>query len=131
MNKIIKMSKPMEIKKVCIVEDDPDIQEIYKTELTKNGFDVVVASDGVEGLKKIKNELPDVALIDIMMPKMNGLELVKLLKKDERLAKIPLIMLTNLSDEKSVAKAEDAKFYLVKANFKPEEVVRIVREALN
>lgn len=131
MNKVIKLEKPREIRKVCIVEDDAFIQEIYKTELEKNGFKVIIAPDGETGLELIKKEMPAIALVDIMMPKINGLELLKALKKDEQLSKIPVIMLTNLSDEKSVNEAEDASYYLVKSNFNPNDVVRIVREVLN
>jgi two-component system, OmpR family, alkaline phosphatase synthesis response regulator PhoP len=131
MNRVIKIEPDPESRKVCIVEDDAFIQEIYKTELEKNGFRVFIAPDGEAGLELIKKEMPAIALVDIMMPKVTGLELLKTLKKDERLSKIPVIMLTNLSDEKSVTKAEDAAYYLVKANFKPNDVVRIVREVLN
>jgi DNA-binding response OmpR family regulator len=117
--------------KVCIVEDDQFIQDIYKVELTNSGFEVVSASDGEEGLAIIKKELPDVALVDVMMPKLSGTDLVKLMKEDAVLAKIPVIMLTNASDEETIEKAKDAQFYLVKAHYDPKDVVGIVREVLS
>jgi DNA-binding response OmpR family regulator len=118
--------------RVCIVEDEPTIREIYQIELEKNGYEVFTASDGQEGLDIIKKKNPHIALIDIMMPKVNGIELMEMMKKDKELSKIPVIVLTNLSDEETIKKAGEleSKFYLNKTLFKPSDVVGIVREAL-
>lgn len=122
-----------ETKKICIVEDEPTIREIYQIELEKNGYEVRVASDGKDGLELIKKEKPDVALIDIMMPNINGIELMEMLKKDKELSKIPIVVLTNLSDEETTRKAGEleSRFFLNKTLFNPNEVVRIVREVLS
>ncbi len=126
------MDNSEEIKKVCIVEDEPMIQEIYKIKLEEEGFRVITANDGEEGFKLIKKELPDIALVDVSMPKIDGITLIKMLQKDEALLKIPIIVTSNVNDENILKKAGelDVKFYLVKSLFTPKDVVRIVREAL-
>jgi len=126
------MDNSEEIKKVCIVEDEPMIQEIYKIKLEEEGFRVIVANDGEEGFELIKKELPDIALVDVSMPKIDGITLIEMLQKDESLLKIPIIVTSNVNDENTLKKAGklDVKFYLVKSLFTPKDVVRIVREAL-
>lgn len=126
------MDNSEEIKKVCIVEDEPMIQEIYKIKLEEEGFRVITANDGEEGFKLIKKELPDIALVDVSMPKIDGITLIKMLQKDEALLKIPIIVTSNVNDENILKKAGelDVEFYLVKSLFTPKDVVRIVREAL-
>lgn len=123
----------MDKKKICIVEDEPSIREIYQIELEKNGYEVTSASNGAEGLELLKREKPDVALIDVMMPEMNGIELMEAMRKDELLSKIPVIVITNLSDEETIRKAGEleSRFYLNKTLFKPNDVVGIVREVLS
>lgn len=123
----------MDKKKICIVEDEPSIREIYQIELEKNGYEVTSASNGVEGFELLKREKPDVALIDVMMPEMNGIELMEAMRKDELLSKIPVIVITNLSDEETIRKAGEleSRFYLNKTLFKPNDVVGIVREVLS
>lgn len=119
--------------KVCIVEDDPAIQEMYKFKLLQEGYEIFVANDGEEGYEVIARERPDVALIDIGMPKMNGIELMKKLYDDPELSKIPVVVLTNYDDESVVnqTKGLQSRFYLVKALFTPSGVARIVKEVLH
>lgn len=126
------MDNSEEIKKVCIVEDEPMIQEIYKIKLEEEGFQVITANDGEEGFELIKKELPDIALVDVSMPKIDGITLIRMLQKDEVLLKIPIIVTSNVNDENTLKKAGelDVKFYLVKSLFTPKDVVQIVREAL-
>lgn len=121
-----------EKKKVCIVEDDPSIREIYSVALEQAGFRVVSAGDGKEGFDVIKKELPDIALVDILMPGKNGLELIEMMQKDKQLLKIPVIILTNVEEEEMIKKAGklQTKFYLVKSLFTPKKVVAITKEAL-
>ena len=119
--------------KVCIVEDDAMIREIYQQALESDGYSVLTANDGEEGLEVIKKYQPDVAIIDIMMPKKDGISLIKDMQQDKDLAKIPVIVATNRSDEetiKIIGKLQ-TKFYLEKALFKPKEVVDFVREVLH
>ena len=118
--------------KVCIVEDDPMIQEIYQTALETEGYKVIQAFDGEEGLALIKKEMPDIALVDIMMNKKDGICLIKDLQKDPQLVAIPVIIITNRSDEKTMEEAGklNTKFYLEKSLFKPKDIVEYVKEAL-
>jgi len=119
-------------KTICLVEDDPMIQEAYSVKLKKRGFRVLTASDGAEGLKIITREIPDLALIDINMPVMDGLELIEKLNKDPRLSKMPIIVLTNYDDQKTVRHASklSTHYYLVKALYTPQKVADVVDEAL-
>ncbi len=118
--------------KVCIIEDDPNILEVYERKISRSGFEVVTARDGIMGWEVLKKEFPDIALIDILMPKMNGIELMKKMKEDEELSKIPVIVLTNLEDYETVKKISDlqSRFYLVKALFSPQKVVDLIKEVL-
>lgn len=118
--------------KICIVDDDPNIREIYGTKLLQRGFGIVTARDGEEGLDVIKSQNPDIALIDITMPKKNGLELIKSLQEDEKYSKIPIIILTNQDDSETVKKASklETYFYIVKALATPQKVADMVEEVL-
>jgi len=119
--------------KICIVEDDPMIREIYQESLKSNGYTVLTANDGEEGLAVIKKHKPDVAIIDIMMPKKDGISLIKEMQQDQELAKVAVIVATNRSDEETIKEIGklQTKFYLEKALFKPMEVVEFVREVLH
>ena len=128
------MENPSDKKqKICLVEDDQFIQEIYKTKLEAHGYQVFVANNGQEGYDTIKKEMPDIALIDIMMPVKNGISLMQDLQKDPALAQIPVIILTNQGDDKTIKDVSDLQshFYLEKALFTPEKVAGIVREVLH
>jgi len=123
---------PTKKTKVCIVEDDAMIAEIYAKALEDGGYAVVAAKDGEEGLAVIKKEKPDVAIVDLIMPKMDGITLIKLLQQDGELAKIPIIVATNRNDEKTIQEVGKlkTKFYLEKALFEPKDIVQHVREVL-
>lgn len=120
-------------RKICIVDDDESIREIYTIELKKSGFDVATAEDGEQGLLLIKREKPDLALVDINMPKKNGIELIRDIKTDKDISRTRIIILTNLDDMETVKKIEDydTYFYIVKANTTPKKVVDMIKEALN
>ncbi len=113
-------------KKVLLVEDDPMIVRMYQRKLKLVGFNLTTAFNGEEGLKALKNDRPDIVLLDIMMPKMNGLEMLKVMKADHIYKNLPVVMLTNFGDrsedvEKS--KALGADDYWVKANMKLGDIV--------
>lgn len=109
-----------EIKKnILLVDDDPLVIRMYQNKLTKDGYAVKIASNGEEALIQVMKEKPDLILLDIMMPKMNGVETLKALKREEKTKGIPVIILTNLDDnpeDVETAKNLGALDYVVKAN---------------
>ena len=116
--------------KILIVEDDPLMQRMYQKAFTFDGYEVVVAGDGVEGIDKARTEKPTAVLLDVMMPKMNGLDALAKMKSDPDLKKLPVIMLTNLAGSADAEKALElgAVKYIVKSEQEPKEVVRMVKE---
>jgi CheY-like chemotaxis protein len=83
------------MKRVIIVEDDAVVGFVYRTNLKKEGFQVEVATDGEAGLKRILEICPDAVLLDLMMPRMSGVEVLKKIRAEERLSRIPVMVLTN------------------------------------
>lgn len=120
----------MEQKKIILlVEDDPFLSDMYVTKFTESGYDIKAAMDGQQGLDLLNGGLrPDMALLDIVMPKMDGIELLTAIKNDEKLKGIPVVLLTNLGQETDIQKGMElgALDYLVKAHFTPSEVVKRV-----
>lgn len=89
----------MSFGKILIVEDEEHIQELLRFNLQNNGYDVLVASDGLQGLTMAKEEQPDLMLLDLMLPKMDGLDVCRAVKSDAQMAAIPIIMLTAKGSE--------------------------------
>jgi CheY-like chemotaxis protein len=120
------------MKKILIIEDDPLMQRMYQIAFSAGGFDVDIASDGQEGLEKSISSSPNLILLDVMMPKVNGFEVLDRLKNDEITKGIPVIMLTNLSVEKDAetAVSKGALKYLVKSDYEPNQVLDIVKQIL-
>ncbi len=120
-------------KKILLVEDDKFLSEMYVTKLTESGFETEVASDGPEALVKIEERKPDLILLDIVLPKMDGFEFLRLLKKNESLNAIHVIILSNLGQKEEVEKGLGlgADDYIIKAHFTPTEVVAKVKKILN
>lgn len=118
--------------KVLIVEDDESLREMYKIRLEYEGFEVLVASNGEEGLAKAVSEQPDIILLDIMMPKISGFDVLDILKSTHSTAKIPVIIMTVLEQESNKVKGlmQGAEDYLIKSQTMPAEVVNKVREVL-
>ena len=118
--------------KVLIVEDDPTLAEMYGTKFTAEGFEVVPARDGIEGLAAARAKKPAAILLDVMMPKLDGFATLKEIKADKTLKKIPVMMLTNLGQEEDIkkGKALGADDYFVKANQTPAEIVTKVKALL-
>ncbi len=85
-------------KRILVVDDEPDFASIVQSNLKKEGFEVDVAYDGVEGLEKVKANPPDAIVLDVMMPEMDGYEMCAELKKDEKYQDIPIVMLTAVAD---------------------------------
>ncbi len=118
--------------KILLIEDDSFLVEMYTTKFELEGFDVVSAEDGQKGLDMVKKEKPDIILLDILMPKMDGFAVLDALKKDKALADIPVILLTNLGQKEDVKKGfeKGAVGYLIKAHFMPSEVVDKIKKIL-
>ena len=118
--------------KILIVEDDPFLSEMYSTKLIQEKFDVDFATDGKEAIKKAKEVKPDLILLDIVLPKMDGFEVLQEIKKDPELRNIQIIALTNLGQKEEVEKGLEsgAAKYLVKAHYTPTEVVKEIKQIL-
>lgn len=111
--------------KILIVEDDTFVMDIYHTKLLQEGYEVVEAGNGIEAMERLKEGIPDLMLLDIVMPYMDGMEVLKKVKQDERLKKIPIILLSNLSQKEEITEGLElgANDYLVKSHFTPSEVL--------
>ncbi len=105
-------------KKIIVVEDDPLLLKALNIELLSNDFEVLSAKDGEAGLQLIRKEKPDLVLLDLVLPKMHGFEVLKSLKNDKNTEEIPVIILSNLGQFSDVKKGLDlgAKDYYVKAS---------------
>lgn len=124
----------MEKNKILVIEDETTMREALQETLSENGFETEVAADGEEGISKIKSFLPELILLDIILPKKDGFDVLKEIKEidDEKVADIPVILLTNISGVENIQKALDlgATTYLVKADYKLDEIVEKVKEVL-
>jgi DNA-binding response OmpR family regulator len=118
--------------KILLVEDDEFLAELYSLKLTEEGYDVFLAHNGEKGLRYAREKKPSLILLDIILPKMDGMDVLRALKNDKALKSIPVVLLTNLSHRGEVEKglAAGAKDYLIKAHFMPGEVVEKVGEIL-
>lgn len=118
--------------KILLVEDDTFLVEMYKTKFELEGFEIISAEDGKKGLELAGKESPDIILLDILMPKMDGFAVLDALKKDKALANIPVVLLTNLGQKDDVKKGfeKGAVGYLIKAHFMPSEVVDKIKKIL-
>ncbi len=119
-------------KKILIIEDEATLQKALGDVLVKEGYDVVSAIDGVIGLDLARSEDPDLILLDIILPGMDGFDILRNLKQEDN-SDVPVIILTNLSDLNDIQKALDigATTYLVKADFHLDDVLKKVKEVLS
>lgn len=118
--------------KILIVEDDPLMSRMYQKIFTFEKYDVEMAQDGEEGLAKAVSASPTLIMLDVMMPKMNGLQVLEKLKADDRTKAIPVVMLTNLAGQQDAetALSKGAVKYLIKSEHEPKQVTDIVKEIL-
>lgn len=116
--------------KVVLVEDDKFLQKILMTKFIKEGFDVRAASDAEEGLQLILADQPDIVLLDLILPKMSGFDLLTELKATQKTKNVPVVILSNLGQEEDIARAKGlgAIDFLVKADISINEVVQKVKE---
>jgi len=120
------------MKKILIIEDDPFLSEMYSTKLIQEGFETEIAINGKQGMDKIKNIKPDLILLDIVLPKMDGFEILESVKKNSKLKNIPIVLLTNLGQKNEIEKGLSlgADEYIIKAHFTPTAVVTKIKEVL-
>jgi adenylate cyclase len=119
--------------KIVCAEDDKMIAASLAEGFKQSDFEVISAYDGEEALVKIREEKPDIVLLDIMMPKLDGIGVVWEMKSDESIANIPVIMLTNLSDPATISKILEAGVtdYLLKSEQSIDEIVAKAIEVMN
>ncbi len=120
------------MKKILFVEDESALQETLGDVLRQNNYEVISAFDGESGLNMAKTENPDLILLDIILPKMNGLDVLRELKENSETKEIPVIILTNLEKMEEINRAIEmgAAAYLVKTEYSIEEVIKKIKEIL-
>jgi two-component system, chemotaxis family, chemotaxis protein CheY len=120
-------------KKILIVEDDSFLSEMYATKLESADFEVIIATDGEQALDKMRLDKPDLVLLDLLMPKKDGFEVLKEKFINSEIKEIPVIVLTNLSQKEQIKKCYElgAKDFLIKAYFVPTEVIKKIRNLID
>jgi CheY-like chemotaxis protein len=119
-------------KRILLVEDDRFLRKAAEATLRRHGFTVNTAVDGEDALQQVKHQIPDLILLDLIMPKIQGFEVLRILKQDPSTQQIPVIVLSNLGQESDVRQALQggAAAYFVKANLSLQELVNRVQENL-
>jgi len=120
------------MKKILFIEDDSALQKTLGDTLRQEGYNLISALDGEIGLRMVQKENPDLVLLDLILPKLDGFEVLQRLKEDPKTKGIPIIILTNLERMEDIDRALElgASTYLVKANYTLEEVVEKVEKVL-
>lgn len=118
--------------KVLVVEDDRFLRELITRKLTKEGYETHQAIDGEDGIKKIKEVKPDLVLLDLILPGIDGFEVLAKKKQDPEISEIPVIILSNLGQKDEVEKGLNlgAVDYLIKAHFTPGEIIEKIKNIL-
>ncbi len=118
--------------KIAIIEDDPTINQMYRMKFEAGGFDVELADNGKRGVDLVASFHPDMILLDLQMPEMNGVEALTEIRKDPNSKNTPVIILTNMGEEESPKElaALGIHSYIVKSDLTPSQVVARVKEAL-
>lgn len=118
--------------KILVVEDEAVLQKALADMLGESSYEVVQAIDGEQAIAMAESEQPDLVLLDLVLPKKHGLEVLQILKSNDATKAIPVIVLTNLEDKDDISRALElgARGYLVKANYDMKEVIAHVQEAL-
>lgn len=119
--------------KILLVEDDSFLLGMYAAKFESDGFKVTTAEDGEKAIRLALKELPNIILLDLVLPKISGFKVLKQLKQEPATARIPIILLTNLSQRDEVEKGlkMGAEDYLIKAHFMPSEVMEKIKKVLN
>ncbi len=119
-------------KTILIIEDDKFLRELIAQKLRKEGYEVSEAVNGEEGIKKVQEEKPDLVLLDLILPGIDGFEVLSKFRDDPGLAQIPVIILSNLGQKEDIERGIKlgAVDYLIKAHFTPKEIVDKIKNAL-
>jgi len=119
-------------KKILLVEDDKFLRELMSKKLLSLGYEVSTAPDGETGIEMIKSEKPEVVLLDLILPGINGFDVLEKAKKDPETANIPVVILSNLGQSEDIERGLKlgAKDFLVKAHFTPQEIVNKLKTIL-
>ena len=119
--------------KIAIIEDDSVISQMYRMKFEADGFDVRIASNGKIGVELVRSFKPDVILLDIQMPEMNGAEALRQIRAQDTSKTTPVIVLTNLGEEEAPSEIRGLGIhsYIVKANLTPRQVVAHIKEAID
>jgi len=120
------------MKQILLIEDDPFLIDIYVTKLGESGFSVEVANDGELALRKLEEKKPDLVILDIVLPQIDGWEVLRKIKSSPGLKDLKVIILSNLSQKEEVEKGIDLGSikYLIKAHYTPSEVVAEIKQLL-
>ena len=118
--------------RILVIEDDKFLRELIAKKLIKEGYETSEAVDGEEGIKKIKEEKPDLILLDLILPGIDGFEVLSRMREDSTTNSIPVIILSNLGQKEDVEKGLKlgAVDYLIKAHFTPGEIIEKIKTAL-
>ena len=121
------------MKKILIIEDEKILGEMYRHKFIRSGFEVIWAEGAKEGMELAKKEKPDLILLDILLPKENGIFFLQKMKKDSAVNSIPVVVFSNFDDPetKKTAKSLGVKNYLIKTNYTPQEIVEKVKGYLS
>ena len=122
----------MGAKKILIVDDEPFLREIIEAQLKREGYEIIQATNGAEGLEKAKQENPDLVILDVVLPKMNGYEVCAALKSDDKYSKIPVILFSGKAQEEEVKLGEKvgADAYITKV-FGSKKLLAKIKEFLS
>ncbi len=120
------------MKKILIIEDEKIISDLLDKKLTREGYRVTITTNGINGLVKMRKDRPDIILLDIIMPKMGGFEVMEEMNKDKTLKDIPVIVISNSGQPVEIdrVKKMGAKDWLVKTEFDPQEVLEKVKKQI-
>jgi CheY-like chemotaxis protein len=119
-------------KKILIIEDEEILISLLQRKLTQENYEITIARDGEEGLKKMKEVRPDLILLDIIMPKKGGFEVMEEMQKDKGLEKIPVIIISNSGQPVEIDRAQKlgVEDWLIKTEFDPQEVIEKVKRQI-
>lgn len=117
---------------ILLIEDDAFIAGMYQTKLSTMGYDVRAAADGEQGWQELQRQMPDLLLLDVVLPKKDGFEILEEIRRRDDMRKLPVILLTNLGQKPDVQRGLElgADDYIIKAHFTPSEVVEKIEKVL-